>query len=895
MTIKFETSDCSLGGHFGYAYIAVDCAPLTVYSTPPQPCIGGNTILTAQPGFATYSWTGPGLVGSTTASTATANVGGTYSVTMTTFANAGSIGCTLGLPATFTNSTIAPVASFSATTACLDVGTQFADLSTLLPNQGTLSAWSWNFGDGDSSHLNNPTHTYLTAGTFPVNYTITSSVDCKATYSLMVTVNPLPSPSFIVAPVCQGTATSFTNTSTGAASYNWNFGDATGSSININPTHTYSASGAYVTTLTAETALSCTASTTNTVLVNFFPTVNFSAPPVCFGSQTAFSNSSSAITGYSSWNFGDLTNFADTSNAQTPTYTYPSAGTYTVTLTLYPSDGCVSTKTNTVLVNPIPAISVTSTQSIVVCWNKQVPAPTLLKIPNSPGMTYVWSNSNPVIGLASTGTGIPPGFVSGINNTSNYIDGVISITPTLNGCVGLPTTYTVSIVPTAIVKQSNLNYCPGDIVPAITLTATPAAATPNITWSTTAMPFIGLPVKSGGNVIPSFNAISNVTTAQTNVIALQDSLGGCFGPVSYFSITINANPTAKFSYASACTGNPTNFTDESVPNSGAITQWIWNFGDNSSNLENPSYQLTTTGNQTVTLEVTTNYGCKNEVTETVYVSPSATVSFSADTVGCNPLTTTFTGVISMPVKSVSWNFGNGNIINSAQTVATQTFVNNFHTQNANFSVSFSVVTDSGCVSNLTKNNYITVHPKPLAGFAYEPTNANVLNPTVNFYDQSIGASGVNAYNWNFGDVYETVDSLGSSTIANPIHIYSDVPYSYQVMQIVDNIYGCKDTIIETVVIYDAVTFYIPNAFSPNGDGTNDGFKGTGIGIDDATYNLWVFDRWGLMIFHSTDLETSWDGRLNGTKVQEDVYVWKVNFRDVFNKLHDYHGTVTVLK
>ncbi len=279
------------------------------------------------------------------------------------------------------------------------------------------------------------------------------------------------------------------------------------------------------------------------------------------------------------------------------------------------------------------------------------------------------------------------------------------------------------------------------------------------------------------------------------------------------------------------------------------------------------------------------------------VNPSATVSFFADTISCTPLVTTFIDVVSLPVVMWNWNFGNGDTATyTTQTVATQTYTNGSHTQVQHYSVSLSVVTDSGCVSKITKNNYITVYPKPLAGFSWGPTDATVLDPVINFHDQSIGASGNNAYNWNFGDVYETVDSLNYSTIPNPTHTYSDlVPYNYEVTQIVENVYGCKDSITETVVILNAFTFYIPNAFSPNNDGTNDGFKGTGIGIDDATYNMWIFDRWGLMIFHATDLETAWDGRLHGDLVQEDVYVWRVSFKDVFNKPHDYHGTVTVIR
>jgi gliding motility-associated-like protein len=410
------------------------------------------------------------------------------------------------------------------------------------------------------------------------------------------------------------------------------------------------------------------------------------------------------------------------------------------------------------------------------------------------------------------------------------------------------------------------------------------------------VPFIGLTTTSGGNSIPAFTAITNVPTAQSIAIILHDSIGGCQGPVSVFSITINTNPIARFTHSSACTGNPTNFIDESFTNSGFIDQWNWNFGTGTSNQEDPSYQLTTVGNHTVNLEVTTIFGCKNDTTEVVYINPSAVISFFADTISCTPLVTTFTNVVSMPVISWNWNFGNKDTATyTTQTIATQTYVNTSNTQNSYYSVSLSVVTDSGCISKLTKTNYITVYPKPLAGFAWGPTNASVLDPTISFYNQSIGASGANPYNWNFGDVYETVDSLNYSTLTNPAHVYSPVPYDYEVTQTVKNIYGCKDSITETVIILNAFTFYIPNAFSPNGDGLNDGFKGTGIGIDDATYNMWIFDRWGLMIFHCTDLETSWDGRLHGEIVQEDVYVWKVSFNDVFGKAHEYHGIVSVIK
>ena len=434
VTIEFETSDCSRGGHFGYAYVAVDCAPLSVIATPAQPCVGGDATLTAPAGLATYNWTGPGIVGSSTSQIATANIGGTYTVTMTTFANAGSTGCTLSLPVTFTNSTIAPVASFSATTTCLNTGTQFTDESTLLQNQGTLTSWNWDFGDGTVLNSNNPTHTYTAPGTYPVSYTITSSVNCTDTYSTTVTVNPLPTSAFTTTTVCVGNPTAFTNLSTSTPTtnvqYHWNFGDGNGISGVENPTYTYANSGSYAVTLSVTNTYNCSALSTNTATVNSYPIVNFTAPTVCYGTNTVFNNTSTPATGVTySWNFGDLSTTADTSSTKNPTYQYndPTTYNYSATLVVTSSNGCVANKTNTVTVNPIPTITVSSPS--LFCWNDIINSPTINNTPANTSPTYVWTNNNTLIGLGGSGSSIPPVFTAGLNNTGANITGVINITP----------------------------------------------------------------------------------------------------------------------------------------------------------------------------------------------------------------------------------------------------------------------------------------------------------------------------------------------------------------------------------------------------------------------------------------------------------------------------------
>ena len=209
-----------------------------------------------------------------------------------------------------------------------------------------------------------------------------------------------------------------------------------------------------------------------------------------------------------------------------------------------------------------------------------------------------------------------------------------------------------------------------------------------------------------------------------------------------------------------------------------------------------------------------------------------------------------------------------------------------------YGITLTVTSDSGCVGKVsTAGTFITVFPVPVAGFSVSSSD---ISPQFYFSNQSLGAT---SWFWNFGDVFVANPQQNSSSAFEPSHYYeNEMPYTYLVSQWVSNKYGCKDSVVHPVEIIPIWTFYIPNAFTPNSDGHNEGFRGTGININ--TYNLWIFDRWGNMIFYSEDLDQYWDGKVqakSGEIVQEDVYVWKVKFRDVFGGRHEKAGTVTVVK
>jgi PKD repeat protein len=216
-------------------------------------------------------------------------------------------------------------------------------------------SWNWNFGDGGTSMLQNPTHIYATPGTFTVTLTVTDAIGCKATVSKLITV-ALATADFTFTPVkpCVGDTVQFTDTSTSTdgpiVSWVWNFGDG-GTSIGQNPTHTYTATGTYIITLQVTDANGCTASISRTITVSPLPTANFTFTRTlpCVGELVRFTDASTSLNGAIvnwSWDFGD----GGTSTGQNPTHTYTSGGNFIVTLQVTDVLGCKASVSKTITI-----------------------------------------------------------------------------------------------------------------------------------------------------------------------------------------------------------------------------------------------------------------------------------------------------------------------------------------------------------------------------------------------------------------------------------------------------------------------------------------------------------------------------------------------------------------
>ena len=239
----------------------------------------------------------------------------------------------------------APVVQFTAdtTTSCTNtLQVQFTDQST------NAVSWVWDFGDGDTSHLQNPVHVYDTAGFYSVNLQVTNSIGCvrDTTYSNYIAVDP-PRADFTASPsnACGPFSTTFQDLSyapSNIVSWDWDFGDGQ-NSTQQNPTHLYATTGVYVASLTIEDASGCTNTYTDTIRSGAIkPTADFTASPpiVCIGEPVQFTDQSIDANQWF-WDFGDGSPIV---TQQNPVYSFSDTGLYSITLVAC-NDGCCDTTT----------------------------------------------------------------------------------------------------------------------------------------------------------------------------------------------------------------------------------------------------------------------------------------------------------------------------------------------------------------------------------------------------------------------------------------------------------------------------------------------------------------------------------------------------------------------
>ncbi|MCB0397489.1 MAG: gliding motility-associated C-terminal domain-containing protein, partial [Flavobacteriales bacterium] len=562
----------------------------------------------------------------------------------------------------------------------------------------------------------------------------------------------------------------------------------------------------------------CSQSKAITITVNPVPVVMVAPDSTCAGSCVSLS-----ATGATTYTWSPVTGLSDPNSAN-PQACPTSTTTYTVSGVT--GNGCQHDTTVTVKIFDAPVADAGPDVSYCAGDSAQ------LNGSGSGGTspyTYIWSPSQ---GLSDPNIANP--FSTTNQNTTLYL----TVTDA-KGCMGVDSVL-VTVQPgpcsiSAFLSASPSQLCPGECTD---LTAAPSGGTSPYTfqWNQGISPAAG-----PHNVCPNTTTSYSVTITDANGDTASASI-----QVTVFSAPASTTTSTN----SNCGQNNGSVT---VTASGqAPYMYLWSPG---------AYTTATVsglsaGNYYVT--VNDGNGCTTNDTATVGNIGGPTSCFDADTTaGCSPLDVQFSNCSNGAV-TYEWDFGD----NSASTSGTPT--HQFSAAGC-YDITLVCTSANGCTDTLTRDCFIEVYPDPQAQFQTSPEVVNIFNPEVSFTDFSAGAV---QWLWYFGD-------RDTSGIQNPTHVYADTG-SYTVMLTIANSYGCVDTALGVVYIEDIPTFYVPDAFSPNGDGVNDLFFPLGNVMDVSRLELLVFDRWGNLIFEGNDW-TGWDGRVEGSTeiVQEDVYVWVV--------------------
>jgi gliding motility-associated-like protein len=428
--------------------------------------------------------------------------------------------------------------------------------------------------------------------------------------------------------------------------------------------------------------------------------------------------------------------------------------------------------------------------------------------------------------------------------------------PCLNVAVGTPVEWNET--PTTTASTTNNNLCEGEDIELFSTSATGAS----FQWS-------------GPNAFNAFtqNAIrSNATVGMTGSYTVTVSRNGC-SSTSSVSVTVNANSDATISNTPQ---DPFCENVAAVTLTAAQTGGTWS-GNGITDPAQGIFDPATAGPGIHTISYTVGTSCPGTGTRDIEVLEMPAVDFSAvPETGCNPLVVHFTN--NTPnTGAASWQMGDG------QTSAiTDEFDHTYGV--GNYDVTLEVTGNNGCVNELTQVGMITVNQTPTAGFSSKNTNGAGAFAFTNESENAL------TYLWTFGDG-------ASSNDPNATHDYGDQAGSYEVILVATTQAGCVDSASYTVGIEEKVTFFIPNAFTPNGDPFNHYFLPViTSGVDKTSYTFNIYNRWGELIFQSNDVNIGWDGTFQNAMVQPGQYTWTVGFINLSNdRKYSHTGIVHLLK
>lgn len=845
--------------------VTVRNLPAVTVSAPTSICPGLSTTLGAS-GAVSYAWNPAATLSSATGATVIATPVATTTYTVT---GTDAVGCANTAQVLVT---VFPAASISAGP---DAGVCNGQAASLQASGGVSYAWS-PATDLSCTTCANPQATPTTSTTYTV--TGTDANGCVGSDQVVVNIGQLPTISAGAdTAFCAGSSVNLT--ATGGATYVWTPSTGLNNATIANPTASGTATTTYV--VTGTNAQGCSSSDTVVVIVKALPIVDAgTAAAICPGFSTNLS--ASGAVSYA-WSPAATLSNATIAN---PTATPTSTTTYTVTGT--GANGCTATDAVTVTVYPAAVVGAGADQA--VCAGQSA------TLTGTGAATYSWS---PATGLSNAAISNP---VATPTVTTTYtLTGT-----TVNGCVGTDdVTVTVNALPT-VSAGADTAVCAGLFA---SLQATGATT---YSWS----PATGLNNASIANPTASPAATTTYTVTGT-------SATGCVG-TDQVTVTVRSLPAVNAGADKAyCAGG------SAILSASGASTYAWGpaAGLSCTGCMNPTANPTTT--TTYTLTGTDGFGCVNTDVVTVTVNPLPNVNASADIAICERTSTTLTASgassyiwtpgstlsctacastqaspMTATTYTVTGTDANGCVASDAVTVS---IVPHVPTQvGAGDSVCQGgsvVLTASGGVSyqwspgtGLDITNGATVIASPdqtttytvfiqenqcywdtarvTVGIHPVPTvNAGADQSILSGEEAKIFATSTDAtiWKWTPSENLSCGDCL--TPTAKPVR-------TQNYMVEASNQWGCSATDEITINVgCDLSQLFIPNTFTPNGDGQNDRFYPRGKGIGKVN-RFRIYNRWGELVYELkdapvNDLTIGWDGMHRGIPVKPDVYVWMI--------------------
>jgi gliding motility-associated-like protein len=703
-------------------------------------------------------------------------------------------------------------------------GTPLNALFTNTTPTDPSDTYHWSFGNGDTSDAENPSSMFTTPGNYTVVLTITDTNGCVITGTksdMIQTARPVADFS-VDSTACLGSTITFANKSTNAGIFMWLFGDGDTSFV-TSPSHQYAAAGTYTVTLFAYSRAGCDTSVVKTncvtvsyVHVDFKVNSTFSpCPPfVCL-----FTNQSDAKVNKFQWNFGD--GYTDTAANPTHIYFYP--GVYTVTLTGHTPQGCYDTIVypNLIIVQgPTGTFTLTP---ITGC----IPLSVNISALPSANTQNIWCDMGDGTVVNDTLT------ISHVYTQARIYHPQFVLTDHVGCTVSYPLDSVIAY-PVPVLTVSDTTVCPGTRV-----TLTVASNVSEINWSP--------------DTLLSCANCATVSLTPTDSIVYQVVATNQYGCQAAAPVHVNVVPFPILNdsvSARLCAGDTKALY---VGNANNIT-WSPGLYLSDSTIANPV--CTPMDSVTYTVTASNSIGCKVSAQVPVAVGKKVSVALPAEVKVCTD------GSVNLPVSAIFISdLGATYLWNNPQ------YLNDIYSSDPLASVKrntmdFMVVVRSGhCIPD-TQTVVVDVVATP--DIEVSTTVSTTPDAGVPLYAASHQELN---YQWFAKDSFSCADCR--RTILYPKETQTVYVEG-------TNSTGCsvRDSVQIDVLGCDPGTIFIPNTFTPNGDGLNDVLYVRTMTLSSLKF-FRVFDEWGQMVFETNNLQQGWDGNVNSKQAATSVYVYEL--------------------